>query len=78
MDDRGWKAMQMLDWKEGRMFEFGEGSKPERILPQDLLAALTSAVEVRERYVTYRFCDHKKTTRRLHDEVLSARDVAFL
>jgi hypothetical protein len=38
----------MLDWQEGRTFEFAEGREPERILPRDVLAALTNVAERRE------------------------------
>ena len=60
IDDRGWKAMLMLDWQEGRTFEFAEGHKPERILPRDVLAAMTKVAETREpsekeRYIVDQF-----------------------
>ena len=60
VEDRGWMAMLMLDWQEGRTFEFAKGRKPERILPQDVLAALTKVAETRalsekERYIVDQF-----------------------
>jgi len=60
VEDRGWEAMLMLDWQEGRTFELAKGRKPERILPRDVVAALTNAAEAREpsekeRYIVDRF-----------------------
>ena len=56
MNDKGWQAMTMLDWEEGRTYEIAPGTTV-RILPQDVPVAIEAALRAngRKRTETQRF-----------------------
>ncbi len=56
LNDEGWDAMSMLDWKEGRTYEIAPGTKVH-ILPADVAPALEAALQTNgpKRTETQRF-----------------------
>jgi hypothetical protein len=56
MNGKGWEAMTMLDWEEGRVYEIAPGTSV-RILPTDVPVAIDAALRVngRKRTETQRF-----------------------
>jgi hypothetical protein len=46
LSDKGWDAMTMLDWEEGRVYEIAPGMKV-RILPSDVAPALEAALQTK-------------------------------
>ena len=44
LNDKGWDAMTMLDWEEGRTYEIAPGTKV-RILPADVAPALEASLK---------------------------------
>jgi hypothetical protein len=56
LKDKGWDAMSMLDWEEGRTYEITPGMKV-RILPTDVAPALEAALHTKgpKRMETQRF-----------------------
>jgi hypothetical protein len=51
VNDRGWDAMAMLDWEEGRIYEIAPGTKA-RILPADVAPALEASLATKGRQRT--------------------------